>query len=845
LAAFIFSEANAQQVFKTTPTSVIGYLEYLPQGYNSNSNKYPIVIFLHGLGERGPNSTNPSVLQAGIAPVTRNGPPKHVKAGKQFPFILISPQLKNNFGDWPSWYVMEVVNYVKTYLRVDEKRIYLTGLSLGGGGTWWTAQDFPNVFAAIAPVCGSRNSTGKACTLAGANLPVWAFHGNKDSTVPMSRSVNMVNAINGCTPKPNPLAKLTIYPGIAHNAWDKAYMPDHSIHNPNVYEWMLSFVNKHVGGTTNNPPLANAGPDQTITLPTNTAVMTGTASDADGAVASYTWAKVAGGNATLAGTNTAKLTATNLAAGNYQFRLTVKDNAGATKSDDVLVTVKTSTTNNPPVVNAGPDKSITLPTNAITLTGSATDNDGTIASFAWTKVSGGAVVLGGANTAKLSLSGMVAGTYVFRLTAKDNKGASKSDDVQVIVNPAVVNNKPPVALAGPNITITLPVNHTVVNGGGSDPDGTVASYTWTKISGGAATLSGANSAKLTVSNLVAGFYVFRLTVKDNKGATASDDMGITVKQSTANTPPVVNAGADKTITLPSNSIALAGSASDPDGSIASLSWSKVSGGNVLMGATNAATLQLSSLVAGTYVFRLTAKDNNGALKSDDVMVTVKTAVVASTNKPPVALAGPNVTISLPTNHTVLYGGGTDSDGSIVSYNWTKVSGGSASLTYANTANVTISNLSPGFYVFRLTVKDNKGATAFDDTGVTVRGTTASVSSPSAPSVVEPSVTTTVASNQPSNVNVTVGSDIRTTSPVDASMEESPVENYQKFVLNSDDVGALKNYHVVVFNDQGQRIYHGPWEKETYQEVFREEGLYIYNIMQGNNRVDTGKIYIRQ
>src|SRR6187549_2793164 len=120
---------DAQQVFKTTAASTIAYYEYVPTDYNSNSDKYPIVIFLHGIGERGPNTTDIATLQSNITKVAKNGPPKSVKNGTQFPFILISPQLKNNHGTWPSSYVMEVINYVKTYLRIDEKRIYITGLS--------------------------------------------------------------------------------------------------------------------------------------------------------------------------------------------------------------------------------------------------------------------------------------------------------------------------------------------------------------------------------------------------------------------------------------------------------------------------------------------------------------------------------------------------------------------------------------------------------------------------------------------------------------------------------------------------------------------------------------------
>src|SRR5690606_23243071 len=144
---------------------------------------------------------------------------------------------------------------VKKTLRIDEDRIYLTGLSLGGGGTWTAAQDYPELFAAIAPVCGSRNSPSKACDLVKNNVPVWAFHGDADTTTPLSRSVNMVNAINDCTPAPSPKAKLSIYPGVKHNAWDMAYDPGHSYHKPNVYEWLLSHKNNAGNTPSNKPPV--------------------------------------------------------------------------------------------------------------------------------------------------------------------------------------------------------------------------------------------------------------------------------------------------------------------------------------------------------------------------------------------------------------------------------------------------------------------------------------------------------------------------------------------------------------------------------------------------------------
>jgi hypothetical protein len=370
-------------------------------------------------------------------------------------------------------------------------------------------------------------------------------------------------------------------------------------------------VNPAIG--SNIAPVVNAGADKVISLPVNSVSLTGTASDSDGTIASYSWIKLSGGNASLSGASTATLTASSLSAGEYVFQLTVKDDDGASKSDDVKVIVNAS-----PTVTAGADKLISLPTNYVTLYGSASDSDGTISSFSWSKISGGAATLSGATTKTLSISGLVAGTYVFRMTAKDNLGATTSDDVTVVVN------VPPVPNAGTNKTITLPLNSVSLPGSGSDPDGTIATYAWTKISGGAATLSGTTTATLSVTGMAAGSYEFRLTVTDNRGSSRYDNVTVLV-----NIPPAPNAGSDRTLLLPSNSLVLSGSASDADGYIKYYSWTKVSGGSASMSGNSTASLNLTGLAAGSYVFRLTVTDNNSAAKYDDVVVTVTSSTSGS------------------------------------------------------------------------------------------------------------------------------------------------------------------------------------------------------------------------
>lgn len=618
--------AQAQQVFKTTPGSTIGFLEYLPADYNTNSDKYPIVIFLHGLGERGPDTDDVAQLKASIETVKKHGPTKHVNSGTQFPFILISPQLKNRYGDWPTPYVLEVLDYVKTYLRVDERRIYLTGLSLGGGGTWTVTQNNPTLFAAIAPVCGSKNSTSKAGLLAAENLPVWAFHGDKDTTVPMSRSVAMVNAINNCAPTPNPKALLTIYPGVGHNAWDKAYTPNTSYHNPNVYTWMMSYTNTVNAG--NKVPIANAGTDQTIS--SSTLSLNGNATDADGTIASYSWTKLSGGNVTMTNSSSKEVGLSGMTTGTYVFRLRVTDNSGNTDSDYVKVTIGS---NQNPVANAGADKSITLPTSSVSLTGTATDADGTIASYTWSSVSGpSTVTLTNATSSTVSASNLtVAGVYTLKLTVKDNSGATHADNVNITVNPAPVKepNAVPVANAGSDKTITLPTTSVSIAGSGTDSDGTIASYTWTSISGPSTiALGNATASTVSLSGLtVAGTYTLRLTVKDNYGATDTDDVNIIVNAAAANVAPKANAGKDIIITLPASSVVITGSGTDTDGTIVSYTWKQVSGPlKASMSSTTSNSFTASGMTAtGFYVFMITVKDNNGATATDKMGVKVLAA----------------------------------------------------------------------------------------------------------------------------------------------------------------------------------------------------------------------------
>ena len=494
-----------------------------------------------------------------------------------------------------------------------------------------------------------------------------------------------------------------------------------------IYEFELS-VTDNMGATSldkvqvivnpapNVPPTANAGSGKTIGLPLDSVNLAGSGSDNDGTITSYQWTKISGpGSGSIKNANSSSATASNLTVGVYEFELTVTDNKGAIAKDTVEVSVKEAL-NIAPTANVGNDITITLPINSVTLSGSGKDEDGTIASYQWTKISGpGSGSIKNANSSSATASNLSVGVYEFELTVTDNKGAIAKDTVEVSVKEAL--NIAPTANVGNDITITLPINSVTLSGSGKDEDGTIASYQWTKISGpGSGSIKNANFSSAAASNLTVGVYEFELIVTDNKGAIAKDTVEVSVKEA-VNIAPTANAGNNKTITLPINSVTLSGSGKDEDGTIASYQWSKISGpGSGSIKNANSSSATASNLSVGVYEFELTVTDNKGAIAKDTVEVSVKEAV----NIAPTANAGNNKTITLPINSVTLSGSGKDEDGTIASYQWSKISGpGSGSIKNANFSSATASNLTVGVYQFELIVTDNKGAIGKSTVSVTV------------------------------------------------------------------------------------------------------------------------------
>jgi predicted peptidase len=217
-----------------------GFYKAIPAHYNSTTKKYPLLIFLHGSGETGNGTTDlPKVLNNAVPNLIKNQtfPASFVSGDKNYSFIVISPQFKG----WPSPAdVNAVIGYSIDNFRIDETRIYVTGLSMGGGATWDYAALYARKIAAIVSICGaSAPNMGKAKNIADSNLPVWAFHNENDNTVPVNSTkdyISMINSFNSTPP-----AKMTLWPTGGHNAWTKATDPTYKEDNINMYEWMLQY----------------------------------------------------------------------------------------------------------------------------------------------------------------------------------------------------------------------------------------------------------------------------------------------------------------------------------------------------------------------------------------------------------------------------------------------------------------------------------------------------------------------------------------------------------------------------------------------------------------------------
>ncbi len=464
---------------------------------------------------------------------------------------------------------------------------------------------------------------------------------------------------------------------------------------------------EYSGGAV-TPLVANAGANQTITLPVNSETLDGSQSfDPNGTITSYGWTQLSGPSTATISNNSAVSTAVSgMIQGTYIFSLTVKDNLGATATSSDTIWVNPAAPQ-PPVANAGSNQTINLPVSTTTLDGSLSyAPSGMISSYGWTQQSGpSAAVLGSNSAASTTVNGLIQGTYIFKLTVKDNLGATASASVTVWVIGSTP--QPPVANAGANQNIILPVNTVTLDGSQSyAPNGSISSYSWVEQSGpSAAVISNSSSISTDINGMVQGTYLFNLTIKDNKGETATAT--VTVWVITPTQPLLIaDAGKDTSIAIPASTALLNGIASAGD--ITGYQWVELSGPTVAtISSAGSAVSPVANLVAGEYIFQLTVTDSKGS----SAQASVKVSVISTLRYTGQIILFPN-----PAHEVVNLRLITDSSGT-VRINIYDVEGRIVLVTEIEKAksnldkSIYVAGLAKGVYVLQATIGNNKSLIA--------------------------------------------------------------------------------------------------------------------------------------
>jgi RHS repeat-associated protein/uncharacterized repeat protein (TIGR01451 family) len=492
----------------------------------------------------------------------------------------------------------------------------------------------------------------------------------------------------------------------------------------------------------NTAPVVNAGTNQTITLPTNSATLNGTATD-DGlpsGTLTTTWTQISGPvQAAIANPNQLATVVSFTQPGSYVFKLSATDSVLTTSAN---VTITVNQQNLAPSISISVDSTvITQPANTILVTGTVTDDGfptGSTLSTQWTDVSGpAAATFSNPNSPNTSITLPTAGTYVLKLSASDSQLTS-SVNVTITVNPPAPNQAPTVTIVASQTLITLPSNVVTLSGRISDdglPLGAPITTAWSQVSGPLpVTFSTPAGSSTQVGFPAAGTYVLQLAASDSQ-LTGSATISITVNAVGTNQAPTVAIIADHTsITLPTNTVTLNGVINDdglPNGTIAT-QWTQISGpAAVNIAQVTSTSVKVAFPAAGVYVIRLTA--NDGQLSSEaTITITVTTS---GGNQPPTVSAGPSQSVQLPQNAVTLNGYAADDGlpaGSTLLVSWSEISG-PASVSFSNPSSVTTQATFSvaGVYVLQLSASDSQLQTTAQ---VTITVANAPVQPPTPPSV---------------------------------------------------------------------------------------------------------------
>lgn len=333
-----------------------GYWEFLPQGYNSTSETFPLLVYLHGNSGSGNGSASGLniMLSTGVTRIIDQGSDMTFTTnGVQESFIVLSPQKNQADANWNATDIAAFLDFAVDNYRVDLQKVYLTGYSMGGRGVYNflannSLREQAPAITAVAVVGGS-GAIEDGCNIASAGVPILHYHSIHDNTatVTYESAKALTDKIENCqapfSPEFHSLDLDENDNPIDHDATDTiSYdITNGSQDLPNVYRWLLKYSRSGNDILVNNyPPSVYAGEDVSISLPLDSLVLHGVAEDQDGAVTSYMWKQIQGpAGPTIEGYNTPDAIIRKLRPGQYTFQITVEDDKGDMSQDEVKVVV--------------------------------------------------------------------------------------------------------------------------------------------------------------------------------------------------------------------------------------------------------------------------------------------------------------------------------------------------------------------------------------------------------------------------------------------------------------------------------------------------------------------------
>jgi chitodextrinase len=451
----------------------------------------------------------------------------------------------------------------------------------------------------------------------------------------------------------------------------------------------------------NQPPVANAGADQTATVGDSLTFNGSGSFDSDGTLTGYVWNF--GDGASSSGMLVNHIYSSASASEPYAVNLTVTDNNGATGTDTAFMTINAF--NHAPFADAGPDQFVSVG-DTVAFDGSgSSDLDGTITGYVWNF--GDGTSSSGMLVNHIYNSSSASGLYTVNLTVTDNDGATGSDTAILNVDGP---NQAPVANAGPDQSADVGDTVAFDGSGSSDLDGTITGYVWNF--GDGASSSGMLVNHIYSSASASGLYTINLTVTDDEGVTGNDTAFVSIND-VSNQPPVANAGADQSANV-GDTVTFNGSgSSDSDGVITGYAWNFGDGTSSSGIIVNHVYI---SAAASPYTVNLTVTDDEGAAANDTAFVTITDQ---GPNQTPVADAGPDKSANVGDTVTFNGSGSSDSDGVITGYAWNFGDGTSSSGIIVNHVYNSAAASPP--YTVNLMVTDDQGATGNDTALVTING----------------------------------------------------------------------------------------------------------------------------